>query len=248
MRRRRSIASFRRRRTPSTPASPFTPGALPGLALWYDAAALSLADGAAVAAWPDRSGGGHDATVAGTGHPTYRRGGGPNGTPCLAFDGSPNALAVPAAAVAGLAAGEIWIVLRGATDPPADGTKSCPYGFGSSLTFSHVPFSNGLIYDEFGATARHNAIAYTAGALAQWGVYSVTSAPGLWSNRLAGRPLSTTTDNVVGWSLAPQIGCSVDPSLTSYTGQIAEFVLLGRQATAQEETAMAAYFHAKYGL
>jgi hypothetical protein len=248
MRRRRSIASFRRRRTPSTPTSPFTPGALPGLALWYDAAALSLADGAAVAAWPDRSGGGHDATVAGTGHPTYRRGGGPNGTPCLAFDGSPNALAVPAAALSGLAAGEVWIVLRDAADPPADGTRSCPYGLGSSLAFSHIPFSNGLIYDDFGSTARKGAIAYPAGALAQWSIYSATSAPGLWSNRLAGVPLSATTDNAVGWSPAPQIGCSVSPSLTSYTGRIAEFVLLGRVATEAEEAAMTSYFHSQYGL
>lgn len=242
--RRRSIASFRKRRT--TPA-PFTPGALPGLALWYDAGSLSLADGAGVAAWRD-SGGGRDAVAAGTGRPIYRAGGGPDGRPCIEFDGSPNALAIPAAALSGLAAGEVWIVLRDAADPPADGIRCCPYGLGGSLAFSHIPFSNGLIYDDFGSTARKGAIAHPAGALARWSLYSATSAPGLWSNRLAGVPLFATTDNTVGWSPAPQIGCSVSPSLTSYTGRIAEFVLLGRVATAAEEAATAAYFRAKYGL
>jgi hypothetical protein len=245
--RRRGIAYFRKRRTTLTP---FTPGALPGLVLWYDAGSLSLslADGAAVAAWRDSSGGGHDATAAGIGQPTYRAGGGPDGRPCIEFDGSPNALAVPAAALSRLAAGEVWIVLRDAADPPADGTRSCPYGLGGSLSFSHVPYSNGLIYDDFGSTTRKSAIAYPAGALAQWSLYSATSAPGLWSNRLAGTPLWATTDNEVGWSSAPLIGCSVAPSLTSYIGRIAEFVLLGRPATAAEEASMYAYFRGKYGI
>lgn len=70
----------------------FDPLTLPGLVGWWKADALALADGAAVATWPDSSGNGNDATngVAGE-RPTYKTGIA-NGLPVLRFDAVDDAL------------------------------------------------------------------------------------------------------------------------------------------------------------
>jgi len=50
----------------------FVPTQLAGLTLWLDASQLALADGAALASWPDLSGGGHHGNIVGTPGPTVR--------------------------------------------------------------------------------------------------------------------------------------------------------------------------------
>jgi hypothetical protein len=51
---------------------PFSPSDLSGLAIWFDASQLGLADGAAVSPWPNLASGGKPGTVVGTPAPIVR--------------------------------------------------------------------------------------------------------------------------------------------------------------------------------
>jgi hypothetical protein len=74
----------------------FSPAQVLGLKLWLRADLISgLSDGAAVATWPDDSGGGKDAAQAtGANQPTYRTNV-VNGRPVVRFDGTNDWMATP---------------------------------------------------------------------------------------------------------------------------------------------------------
>lgn len=77
--------------TPTPPS--FRPSDVAGLALWYDATALTgYSNGASVGTWPDLSGNANNAIQAtGTQQPTYVASG-INSKPCLNFDGVDDSL------------------------------------------------------------------------------------------------------------------------------------------------------------
>jgi hypothetical protein len=84
--------------TPAPPparAPAFTPTSLTGCALWLDASTLTgIADGRAVAAWPDNSGRNHAAAQTNAANqPVYRRNA-INGRPALQFNGEDQFLAL----------------------------------------------------------------------------------------------------------------------------------------------------------
>lgn len=75
--------------------SAFSPLTL-GPALWFDAATIPLADGAAVSQWDDRSGNARHATQATSGKRPVLRTSGVNGRPAVDFDGTDDELITPA--------------------------------------------------------------------------------------------------------------------------------------------------------
>src|SRR5262245_13524936 len=86
--------------------------------LFLDAAAIvGVADVGTVTTWPDRSGNGNSPTQAtSTKRPVWSATGGPNGRPCVTFDGVDDYLRItftwnqPA---------HIWVVAKCTTDPGA---------------------------------------------------------------------------------------------------------------------------------
>lgn len=94
----------------------WSPRNLPGLALWLAADKLTgLADGAAVATWPDASGNGRDAAQATAAkRPTYRTNV-LNGKPVLRFDGVDDGLATPSITLAATTGVTLFAVVTGLT-------------------------------------------------------------------------------------------------------------------------------------
>ncbi len=88
-------------------------------------------------------------------------------------------------------------VARTSIDPPSNSTYAGPYvSADCSGLQSHTPWTNGIIYDAFGATARKTTINPTP-TLNQLNVYSVVSAPGSWTNYLNNTQLFNTTSNTI---------------------------------------------------
>lgn len=82
--------------TPAAGAPAFDPTTIAGLALWLKADGItSLADGAAVATWPDESGNAYDAAQAtASAQPTFRTNV-LNGQPVVRFDGASDFMSTP---------------------------------------------------------------------------------------------------------------------------------------------------------
>lgn len=81
-------AYFAAKYTLGAPIASFAPSDLSGLLGWYKADSLALSDGAAVSAWTDSSGAGHNlAQATGGSQPTYHTAQ-LNGLPAVTFDGT----------------------------------------------------------------------------------------------------------------------------------------------------------------
>jgi hypothetical protein len=88
-------------------------------------------------------------------------------------------------------------VARTQIDPPVNSTYTGPYvSADCSPTQSHVPWTDGVIYDAFGSNARKTT-ANPATTLAQLNVYNVVSAPGSWTNYLNGTQIFNTGTNTI---------------------------------------------------
>ncbi|MCI0563228.1 MAG: hypothetical protein MN733_32525, partial [Nitrososphaera sp.] len=94
-----------------------------------------------------------------------------NGKPAVIFDGTalnpryldPNSTISPASAM-------MFVAARLTADPPVAGVGGF-WSFGSSVDASHVPFTDGNIYDDWGSTVRH-AIGNPSASLASNFIYS----------------------------------------------------------------------------
>ena len=229
----------------ATSAIAFSPEQVSGLELWLKADGITgLANADPIATWPDSSGNSRDATQATSGmRPTYRTNV-VNGKPIVRFDGSDDYFALPNF-LTGFTAGEIFCVLKIDADPPATGGATGIGIWGSGIQ-SHLPWTDGIIYDSFGSTARKTTVDPTP-ALTSWRLYNVTSKSGEWTSRLDGVQLYTTATNTVGWSSAPILGYS-QAALYYLDGDLAELLLFSRELTSGERANVQSYVASKYGL
>lgn len=101
-----------------------------------------------------------------------------------------------------LTAGEAHRVFKRASDPAS--ANGFFWEIGTAGDPSHVPYSNGVIYDGFGTTARK-----TTGDLVplmtSWGVYSAVSEAGNWTSYWNGSQHFTTATNTVGFSSSAKL-------------------------------------------
>lgn len=246
---------------PSPP--PWTPLALPGLALWLAAdgtgtlrddpgggaytGPLHLAPSPEgtwfLAQWDDISGQGRHATQAtAVQQPEFV----PSelaGYPAIRFDGVLSALGLPA--LSSLTEGEIFIVLRLRNDPPADAARSGLWTLGTAAAAGvRYPDTDGVIRDGFGATDLKTTVD-PAASLAQAHVYNAVTKPGEWTSRLNGVQLFTTAANAVGFPTAPILGESLDG--VHLDGDVHE-VLLCAPLDAATGTQTLQYLAGKYGI
>lgn len=228
--------------SPSSSVSPSAAGVLPtdvpNCELWLPVSSITgLSDDVNVDTWPDMSGNGRDATrnnVAGDG-PHFRTSGGPTSGNCVRFSTAPTThpryFTLPDF-LTGFSAGEGFAVIKLDQDPiTASSEGGPPFGdFGSSTTGSVYPFTDGIIYDEFGTTVRKTTNNPTT-SLATWHLFNVRSASGsyIWSINAAtsGNDFFSTGTNTVGWGTAPRIGAD---NLTnrSIFGLGVEFIFFSR--------------------
>lgn len=92
-------------------------------------------------------------------------------------------------------AGTGVFVWKRTADP---GTLGQFWNFGSSGNSNYFPFSDGVIYDDFGSTVR-KTVGNPTPSLANWHIYSARSAANLWKANLDGVELFSTATNTVGF-------------------------------------------------
>jgi hypothetical protein len=162
-----------------------------------DTAALLGATPYKVLTWYDQSGGGHNMTASSGAEPTLDA-----ADKSIRFSNQQFNLGNLSA----WTAGEIFIKRKIDNDPTTGGDTGTPYLFGTAGTASHIPFSNGLVYDSFGSTARKDTAVNPATSMASYHVYNVYSAASDWQNFLNGASLYSTATNTVAFSTTCQFG------------------------------------------
>lgn len=221
---------------------------LTALQAWYKADSIvGLSDGAAVATWLDSSGNLRDASQGTPANRPIYKTAIVNGLPIVRFAAAsaqwldlPNFLT-------GFTAGEIFIVVKAVADPPATGFTGGLWNLSADPTLNtHYPFSDGVIYDGFGATVRQSTVNPTP-ALTSWRVYNVTSQAGSWVSRLDGTQIFSTGTNVVGFPTNPRLGTSHDLTV-NFDGDVAELLLFDVAIGATDRAQVQNYLNVKYAL
>lgn len=236
--------------TPTRTETPtFSPGRIPGLALWLEAGRLeSPGDGAAVASWPDASGYARHAEQGSVeAQPTFRRAA-MNGRPALHFDGSNDAMTVAASLVPGKLKRTILIVAR----PDSVGGRAM-IDLGNAAT----PGGAFMVTPEYAV--------WTGDGQRMWMPGASTAAPAVTVIRLGGGSTSNlaawvngarlkvgaTKSNRVNTAGATTIGRgSVGPANAgrNFAGDIAEILVYDTALSTREREQLQAYLGTKYGI
>lgn len=220
------------------------------LALWLRADLGVTLNGATVSAWADQSGNGRHATqTTAADQPAFRAAGdarGIGGNASVDFDGASDSLGF-ADVFSALATGaEIFFVGRLDLDPPTITTKTGLWTFGSSAESTHLPFTDGVVYDNFGSTAR-KAAGNPTPSLASPFLYGVKSVANEWTARVNGAQLYTTATSTVGWSATPNLGRYLTNAyLDGVTSEV--IMLTAAGATAGNRASVHAYIRSRYGI
>lgn len=149
-----------------------------------------------------------------------------------------------------LTAGEVFIVVKLDADPPAADAQTGFWDIGSDTNLADaIPFTDGVLYDSFGSTARKTTVNPTPSLATAFRLYNVVSVSGEWTSFLDGTQLFTTATNTVGFTTTTLLGRSAGGAVNSFLdGDIAEFILFPRKLSAGEKTQMKAYFASRYAL
>lgn len=166
------------------------------------------------------------------------------GQPGIVFDGIDEY--VIGTSLAPLTEGTVAIVAQLDNDVPAAVGQTGFWDLGTSVSTAHVPFTDGLIYEEAGSTMRKDSIA--ANPVADLSVpflYVITSATMAWSSYINNVLHSTTAVNVVGFPGVPFVGR--DQGNTRFLqGVVGEWHVWDRILDAAEQTELYDYARARY--
>jgi len=239
----------------------FSPLDIPSLKLWLDGtrgtyvdAGTTLAtDGQTIQQWNDQSGQGNHATQAGAGaRPTYRLTGGSNSKPALEFiTANSNSLVLPDF-MTGFTNGEMHIVIKLRTDPPASTATAGIWTLGGdAASADFFPWTDGVIYDGFMTDTRKTTVDPTP-ALTSWHLYNNISAgavpgPAEWTSNLDGTQIFTTATNVVATTASPRLGGTFVSGFY-LDGYISEVFIFNAKLSAGQRTSLKAYIATKYAL
>ncbi len=234
-------------------ASPFIPPRINTCALWLRAdLGVTVVSGTdKVSLWRDVTNGGFDATQAtSTRQPQIA----PaaqliNGMPTILFDpstvGSEKIMTL-GASLASLSQVHAFMVHRRSSTLPVTSVRAGFWRLGTSVNSSHVPFTDGNVFDDAGSNTRVSCGAYVFD-MANPSCYEVRSAPSSWTNFINGIAQGSAGVNTVAGPAAPEIGGNSTVA-TYYDGVIAEVVLYGRILDNVERNLLVKYFNARYAL
>lgn len=231
--------------------TPFSPSDIAGLNLWLKADSLVLNDNDPITTWADQSGNGNDATQVGAVgiKPIYKTNI-INGKPIVRFDGIDDYLDLPNFA-AGFTSGEIFIVVRLDADPPAVGSATGLWLFGTTAVneATHFPFTDGIVYDRWGSTARKTTGNPALSLATNFRLYNVVSQANEWTSRIDGAQHFTTAVNTTAFNATLFLGRSFDTVNSFYVdGDIAEVIMYNAILSAQDRQSIQTYVTTKYGL
>lgn len=224
------------------------PGAPPptNLVCWLDADQIvGLVDSDPVDTWDDVSGNNNDFTGSGAARPLYRDAGVTiNGLPVVQFDGV-NDLITATLNTSGYTSATIFMVGRLALDPPVDAAKTGLWTMNVSDFNTHLPYTDGSVYDGTFATARKNAFNPTP-SLASAFQYNVRSASGAWSAAVNTVTVLTTASNTFVGANGLTIGKSQGAFF--YNGVIAEVLIYNTALSSHIRNQIEEYLKVKYAL
>ena len=234
---------------------PWTPADLgSALRAWYKFNTLTGSNGDPQGAVTDASGNGFNLTQTGTARPTL----------AVAEQNSLNTLRFdPSVAVkyyqlndaifSGLTAGSAYIVYKIVSDAGNNGLMD----WGADSQQSHWPYSDGVIYIDFGSTVR-KTVGNPSVTQTTYRIISVYSAASDWAFYIDGgaggssggtSPFYSTATNTVGWATSPAsaaIGAS--KVLNGLNGSIAEVVFTNGKQSTTDRQKMEGYLAHKWGL
>jgi hypothetical protein len=229
----------------SGPSAPPEPDVIFGAKLmsWHRGDLGVTLSGADVVTWEDQSGNGRTFTAPFGLRPTM---GTLAGQAALSFAApSMQYLELTGTSYGSPSALHVIRVFQRLADPPSTSGRSGLDNWGTSAARSHVPFTDGVIYDSTGAVSRAT-VGDPTPSLAAPRVYESISTASKWEARLDGAVLYTTSALGVAVTGAPWIGGM--PSGAYMDGQIAEVIVLSAEASAGERTDLAAYMLDRYGI
>lgn len=228
------------------------PNQLSGCLLWLrgDLGVTQNSDGTA-AVWADQSGHGNDATQSNSSLAPYYS---PNlvhpinGQRTLYFDGNQPKWMQLTSSLGSPSALHAFVVHRRLNATTGVVALTGFWGIGSSGIQSHMPFTDGNVYDDGGGAVR-----YSCGpppvALDVSQVYEVQNQAGSWRNFQNGTPFFTSLTNTVGSGAAsPMLGRSPGSTNVYYDGDVAEYIFYDRILSPNERALLINYLNGRYGL
>jgi hypothetical protein len=206
-----------------------TPDSLPGLVLWLDARRIPDSDGTNITTWSDLSGNGYDFTrVQGSATITASRT--PSGHRAVVGNSNAQVSRSSYLSAQSYSAAEVFTFYK----PPSSGGSWVIDAFGSAGQASHMPWSDGKVYTDFGSTVRKINAAVTGISADTWAAVSMYSASNDWRLYVDGTERFSTSTNTVGWRNG-----------THYVFQgvveMAEVFMYNRVLTSSERAAMFSY-------
>jgi len=139
------------------------------------------------------------------------------------------------------------VVVKIANDPPATSAKSGLGEFGDDLNVSHFPFTNGVVYCDWGTDTRKTTVDPTP-SLTGISLLNVVSKSGEWTLRLNGTEIYTTASNNVVYSATPKVGKEVSGFGDVFLdGHLFEIVFFPTVRTAGERDTIENDLGAVYG-
>lgn len=239
-------------RRPSAPA--FAPSDLASLVAWYDAQTITDADGTIQSGWEDRFAS-FDATLSSGTGPTIQHNeiGGKKALLFVATDAG--RLTMSTSLLGSVSEASYFAVLRRTNDPAASGADAGAVLDGFSLDAgasraSHLPYSDGNIYEHFCTSAR-KTVGNPTPSLTSARIYSVHSAANDFRAYLDATQIYTTGSNTVqgGSGSTKRIGHSNGNGGFSYfNGLIAEICIFNAALSTGDRQKMEGYLAHKYGL
>lgn len=223
------------------------PNDIAGLKVWYKAESIiGIANGGAVTTWGDSSGNGFDATQStAAAKPTYLTAY-VNDNPALRFDG--DAYFDIEDFSSGVTEAEIFIVVKVDNDPAGAAETSGLWGIGLHDVPTQYPANDGIVYDQFGTTAR-KTVGNLVPALTSWRIYNVRASDSEWTATLDGTQVFTTATNTFGLAPTPRLGRELAVAGTVFLlGHVAELAIYSSILSSTNRTALLRSLGAKYNI
>jgi hypothetical protein len=167
-----------------------------------------------------------------------------NGQPAAVFDGVDDLVVMPD--MSSLTESEIFIIGALDVQPPPAATTSGLWTTGTSGSSVHFPFTDNLVYDDFGSTTRQDALILPFPVNEAF-VYHVYSGSFLWAAFLNNAFVGFNTPNTPSFRSSPVFARNASGS-QYFKGRLTDMLILDRQATGDEREGIVEYAVDRYGV
>lgn len=166
------------------------------------------------------------------------------GRPSATFAGAQN---YDFPSMAAFTEGEMFAVVKVASDPPGSDLASGCWRFGGTPNTAHYPYTDGVVYLDFGSDRKDGLAVNPAQSLAVAHVHNAWSATNNWAVALNGSVLMSTASSSVTFPTNPRMGGNSNMTAV-YSGKLAHLVLCSAVQTPEARAAMVAWLVERFSL